>query len=109
VHQPLRFETVEEPGDAGRLLDHPLGDGQGRGAVSTLGVGAAKDAQHIELLRRDPVRLQDPGDVAADHVRRAEQGHDSLLTQGSERFRLPDLALDCALSFAHRANLHMNG
>jgi len=99
AHHPLGFQAVEEPGDPGRLLDHPLGDGQGRNA---LGVGAAQDAQHVELLRRDPVRLQHPGDEAADHVRCAEQGHDALLTQGPERPRLPDLALDRALSFTHR-------
>src|SRR5204863_189488 len=61
----LPLQAVEEPSDAGGLLDHPLGDLEGGKAV---GAGAAKDAQDVVLLGGDAVRLDGVADGAADDV-----------------------------------------
>src|SRR5581483_3811911 len=50
----LLFQALEQAGDAGRLLDHALGDLQnGKAALPR----AAQDAEDVELLGRDSLGL----------------------------------------------------
>ena len=54
--QFLLLQSINQPGDAWRLLDHPFRDGEG---AQTLRARAAENAEHIELLWRKPVRCQE--------------------------------------------------
>src|SRR5205823_1363571 len=62
----LGLQPVDQPRDAGRLLDEPLDDLERR---QPLFARAAENAQDVVLLRRDVVGLDDGADVAADEVR----------------------------------------
>src|ERR1051326_3497194 len=76
------LETIDEPRDAGSLLDEALDDVQsGQPRLAR----AAEDAQDVVLLRRDAVRVEDGGDIAADQVRGPQQRHRRLLRLGGER------------------------
>jgi hypothetical protein len=50
----LRFQPVDEPRDPGRLLDHAVGDVEGRQAALA---GPAENAQHVVLLQGDSAPL----------------------------------------------------
>ena len=70
------LELVEQPRDPGRLLDHPVADGERRKAGLAR---AAEDPQHVVLLDGDAVRLDDLREVALHHGRRAEDADDDFL------------------------------
>ena len=86
--EPLRLEAVEQPRDAGARLDHARGDLECRQAVFA---GAAQDAQHVVLLQRDVVPLEDARQLGAHVVRGAQQRHHRLVGVRGERPPLLDL------------------
>ena len=59
---------------------------------SPSGARPAEDAQHVVLLQRDSVRLDDARERRPHAVRGAEQRHDGLVGRRREGLRLPDLA-----------------
>ena len=63
--QLLLFEPIDQPRDPGCLLDHPLGDRQ---RAEPVGAGAAQNAQDVELLQREVVRLEHDGPAALQPV-----------------------------------------
>lgn len=86
----LGFEPIEQPRDAWRLFDHPLGDLERR---QPLVARAAQDAEDVELLKRDPVRLDEGGGLPANEVGRPHQAQSRLVRRRSERPALLQLAL----------------
>jgi hypothetical protein len=96
--RPLLLQPVEQPGDARRLLDHALGDLERRQA---LGPGPAQDAEHVELLERDPVRLHDSRHQSMQQIRRAHHSNRRLLVRGGERPLLLELGLEPAAGALH--------
>ena len=69
-----------------------------RSATSSVGspgvARAAQDPQHVELLRRQPVGLDDVGEAPADEVRGPEQAEHRLVADRLERPALANLALE---------------
>lgn len=53
-NQPFALESIDESGDAGCLLDHPLADAE---SWQSIGPSAAQDAEDVVLLWRDSVRF----------------------------------------------------
>ena len=76
----LRLQAVHEARDARRLLDHALGDLQGRQPRVS---GPTQDAEYVVLLQRDAMGLHDLGQLASHDVRSAQQAQRSLLTLGA--------------------------
>ena len=90
ANQALRFHPVEQTCDARRPLDHPIGDlERGQPFVSR----TPQDSQHVELLQRNAVRLDDGGAMAADQVGGAHQTEHCLVAGRLKRPALPNLAL----------------
>ncbi len=87
----LRFEPIEQPRDARRLFDHPLGDLERR---QPLVARAAQNAEDVELLQRDPVRLDEAGGLPSNQVGRPHQAKGRLVRRRSERPALLQLALE---------------
>ena len=88
--QLLCFQAIEQAGDAGRLLDHPHGHFQ-RG--KPLVPGAAQNAEDVELLQGDAVRLDQCGRLAADQVRGPQQAEHRLVAGRLKGPALPNLTL----------------
>ena len=85
---PFALETVEQPRDAGVVLDHARGDLQrGQAALA----GAAQDPQHVVLLQRDAGGLHHRRQRAAQLVRPAQQRHHRLVRRAREGTSLLDL------------------
>src|SRR5688572_24347761 len=91
AHPALLFHAVEQPGHARCPFDHPFGDGEGGKSFCS---GAAKNAQHVELLRSDSLRLEHPRRIPAHGVGGEHQGDRRLVSQRLKRLGLVDLALE---------------
>jgi len=91
LDQLLGLEPIQQPRDAGRLLDHARGHFERRHAV---GAAAAQDAQYVVLLQRDAVRIDDARQIPAHHVGRPHQRHHGLLRRRRKRCALPEFVLE---------------
>ena len=90
ANESLGFEAVEQPGDAGRLFDHPFGDlERGETFVSR----ASQDPQDVELLERDAMGLDDGGRLAPDQIGSPHQPDDGFMGGRLEGPALAKLAL----------------
>ena len=90
ANESLGFEAVEQPGDAGRLFDHPFGDlERGETFVSR----ASQDPQDVELLERDAMGLDDGGRLAPDQIGGPHQPDDGFVGGRLEGPALAKLAL----------------
>ena len=79
LDEAFLFEAVDEAGDAGGLFDHAVGDFEnGEG----LGLGAAEDAEDVELLEGDAVGFDDGVEEALGAVGGGEDGDDGGLGHG---------------------------
>ena len=90
ANQVLGFQTIEQPRDAWRLLDHPFRDFE-RGQPFV--TGAAQDSQHVELLKRDAVRLDERRRLAANQVGGPHQAEHGFVRRRLERPALSQLTL----------------
>jgi len=88
--QLLGFQAIEQAGDAGCLLDHPDGHLQGRKSLVS---GAAQNAEDVELLQGDAVRLDECGRLTADQVGRPQQPEYRLVAGRLKGPALPNLTL----------------
>lgn len=75
-HPALALQPIQQPRHARRLLDHPLTHFEGGQPVLAR---AAQDSQHVELLQRQPVRLENRLEVTAHAIGCLEEAHDALL------------------------------
>ena len=94
----LGFEPIQQTGDPWGLLDHALRDLQGR---QTLIASAPKDPQHVVLLQRDAMRLDDTHGVATDEVGRSQKRQNGLLGDRPKRASLLKFALQRARLSSH--------
>jgi hypothetical protein len=70
------LQAVQQAGDVGFALDHAGGD---VAAEQTRVTGAAQDAEHVVLRRRQPVLLQEGGGRVGERVGGAENGDEGFL------------------------------
>jgi len=89
-----RPEAIEQPREIGIVTHHALGDGPGRKAGGT---GAAQDAEHVELRRREPARLQGLRDPPGPDLRRALDLEEDLLLERTKGLGLTKLGLQVSL------------
>ena len=89
-HETLGFQAIEEPGDAGSLLDHPLPDFEHR---QRIGRCPAQDAEDVELLPGDPLHFDDPLEHPPQLVGCADNRDQPLLRRRPERALLLQLTL----------------
>ena len=75
-YQPFSFEAVDEPRHAWSVLNHALADRKRRESV---GSGAAEYTQHVVLLWRDAVGLDDLSETAFHGIGGAEEAECGLL------------------------------
>lgn len=92
--EQLRFETVEKAGDPRRLLDHAIGNLEGRDAAFSC---SAKDAKHVVLLQGNAMRFDHARDVTANHVGCSDQGDGTFRERSTEGLALFELFLEGAL------------
>jgi len=85
------LELIEQPGDAGRFVDHAVADDERRQSVVA---GAAQDAQHVVLLRGDAAARDDLCEVPLDDRRRSENAHSHFGARRVKRPTLCDLRLE---------------
>ncbi len=81
------------------VLDHAVRDVQ---VGSPSGARPAEDAQHVVLLQRDSLRLDDARERRAHPVRGAEQRDHGLVGRGPEGLRLPYLASNPSMTPQNR-------
>ncbi|HEY1433940.1 MAG TPA: hypothetical protein VGG65_01115 [Thermoanaerobaculia bacterium] len=91
--------------DAGRPLDHAIGDLERR---KPGGPGAAQDAQHVVLLVGDAERLEDAGLALAQQVGRLQEPESRLVGRGGEGLALADLAGQGAADGGHPGTVSVN-
>ncbi len=84
------LKSVEQACDVGIVSDHSFTDlAAGKSGVS----GAAKDAQDVELGRRDVERLQGLGEPTRQEIGSSLQIKEDFLFEAVERLLLLDLVL----------------
>jgi hypothetical protein len=99
LDEALRFEPIEQPRDPRRLLDHPLRHLERGHAILS---AAAKDPEHVVLLHRDAMRLDECGHLTPHKISRPHQSEERFLRHALERLPL----LQFLLQSAHRQLLY---
>ncbi len=88
--EPAVFEPIQETSDVRHLAHEPLANFV---AAQPVGLGAAKDPEHVVLRCRDAERLHRTFELMVKHRCRALNTEVRLMLQVFERLRLLQLAL----------------
>ncbi len=101
-NQVLGLKLVEQASDARRHLDHAIGN------VQCWGPRLARppqNAQHVVLLQRNSMRLDELRKTPSQHVAGPVQSENCLLRRRIKRLRLPNL-IPQTFGFSRRLRCH---